>query len=348
MRLNKVIERLKIREPWALLFPVISVLVGLIGGALIIWIMGFNPIAAYKELLFGSFGTKFGFFGALLRFIPLAFGGLAVTIAFKGGVFNIGVEGQLYMGALLATWVAVSFPTMPAIILIPFALLAGMGAGGVWAYIPAYLKAVHGFNEILVTIFMNYIAIFVLGASVSTFLRAPNQSIVWTSRIPDPSKLPRIPGTNIHIGIILIFIIAVLLWYILNHRTLGYEIRAVGLNKEASMYGGVNTKKVIIITMIISGCIASFAGSVEILGVQHRLREGFLVGYGYNAIPVALLGGLTPYGTLVAAFVYGVLLNGASSMQVSMGVPVPVVHIIVALSILSAIGVNGLRKVWKK
>jgi simple sugar transport system permease protein len=348
MTTQKVRELFKVKDVSAVLFPVISILVGLIGGAIIIWVMGFNPLTAYKEILFGSFGTKYGFFGAVLRFIPLAFGGLAVTVAFKGGVFNIGAEGQLYMGALLSTWVAVSFPNLPAFVLIPFALAAGAVGGGVWAFIPAFLKATRGFNEILVTIFMNYIGIFVLGACVSTFLRAPNQSIIWTSRIPDPSKLPRIPGSNIHVGVILIFVFAILLWYVLHHRTLGYQIRAVGLNTEASKYGGMNTNRMIIITMVISGCIASFAGSVEILGVQHRLREGFLVGYGYTAIPIALLGGLHPYGTLAAAFIYGVLLNGASSMQVSMGVPVPVVHIIVALSILSVIGVNGLRKVWKK
>lgn len=348
MKLQKSVNNLKTKDILSFLFPIISLVFGLFGGGIIILIMGFNPLIAYREMFLGSFGTKYGFYSAVLRFIPLAFTGLAVTFSFRGGVFNVGAEGQLYMGALFATWAATSFSGLPAIIHIPLALLAGSAAGGLWAFIPGYLKAARGFNEILVTIFMNYIAIYILGASVSTFLRAPNQLIPWTLRLPETCILQKIPGTNVHIGVLFVFLFAALMWYILHHRTLGYEIRAVGLNKEASLYGGIDAKKVIILTMAISGIIASFAGSVEILGVQHRLREGFLVGYGYSGIPVAILGSLDPFGTLFAAFIYGILLNGASSMQVSMGIPVPVVHIIVGLAILSAIGLNGLKQVITK
>ncbi|ATW25848.1 ABC transporter permease [Candidatus Formimonas warabiya] len=332
----------------ALLFPLLSLLLGLAGAGVIIALFGVNPVTAYKEMFLGSFGSKYGFSATLLRFMPLAFAGLAVALSFKGGIFNIGVEGQLYMGALFSTWVGVSLDGIPAMIHILLALGAGGGAGALWAFIPGYLKVKKGFNEILVSIFMNFIAIYILGACVSTFLRAPGQGIPWSPKILPSARLPQLPGTDLHGGLVLVLACAFLIYYIFQHRTLGYEIRAVGSNPDASVYGGIQTSKVIMITMALSGFIGSLAGSVEILGVQHRLTEGFLVDYGYHAIPVALLGGLHPVGTLIAAFFYGALLNGASSMQIALGIPVSIVKVMMALAILSSIGMVGLRKIFEK
>lgn len=345
----KFLRYFKTGNSLSMLFSVLSIVLGLLGAALVIRLLGIqNPLLVYREMFLGSFGTEYGFLAAVTRFMPLAFGGLAVTLAFRGGVFNVGVEGQLYMGALFATIVGVSFQGLPRVIHLPMALLAGAVAGAVWGFIPGYLKATRGFNEILITIFMNYIGIYLVGASLSTFLKEPGQGIAWSAKIPKSAMIPRIPGLNISAGILLIIIIAILLWYILSKRTLGYEIKAVGCSKEAAEYGGVNSSRVMMITMVISGAIASFAGSVEILGIQYRLQSAFLVGFGYNAIPVALLGGLNPIGTLIAAFFYGVLLNGASAMQISLGVPVSLVNVIMALAILSSIGMNGIRNLLKK
>lgn len=344
----KYLEFFQTKGISAVLFPILSILLGLLGAGMIIAMIGVNPIMAYKEMFLGSFGSKYGFSATLLRFMPLAFAGLAVTLSFKGGIFNIGVEGQLYMGALFATWVGISFAGIPALVHIPLALCAGGAAGALWAFIPGYLKAKKGFNEILVSIFMNFIAVYILGACVSTFLRSPGQGIPWSSKVLPSAQLPKLPGTDLHWGLILVFACAILIHYIFHYRTLGYEIKAVGSNPDASVYGGINTTKVIIITMAMSGFIGSLAGSVEILGVQHRLTEGFLVDYGYNAIPVALLGGLHPLGTLIAAFFYGVLINGASSMQIALGIPVSIVKVMMALAILGSIGMVALRKMWEK
>ncbi|MEI7884408.1 MAG: ABC transporter permease [Clostridia bacterium] len=326
------------------IYPILSILLGMLGAGIIIAFFGVNPFTAYKELVKGSFGSIYGLSATLQRFMPLAFAGLAATLAFRGGIFNIGIEGQLYMGALFSTWVGISFEKLPAIIHIPLALLAGGIAGGIWAFIPGYLKAKKGFNEILVSIFMNFIGVYTLGAALNTFLRAPGQGIPWSSEIVESARLPQLPGSDLSIGIFMIFIFAFTIQYIFKHRTFGYEIKAVGYNKDASIYGGINTTKVIIVTMVLSGFIGSFAGSVEILGMQHRLTENFLVDYGYNAIPVALLGGLNPFGTLVAAFFFAALINGASSMQIALGVPVAIVKVIMALAILGSLGMHGLQK----
>jgi simple sugar transport system permease protein len=345
MKQMKILEKFKLSGLASLLFPILSILLGLFGAGIVIAFMGVNPILAYKEMISGSLGSFYGISTTLLRFTPLAFAGLAVTLAFRAGVFNIGVEGQLYMGALFATWVGTSFSFLPAIIHIPLALVVGGLAGGFWGFIPGYCKAKYNLNVILVSIFLNFVAINLLGAAVSSVLKAPGQGISWSAKILDSAELPYFPGTVLHIGILLIFVLALLLHYILKNTTIGYQIDAVGLNQEASQYGGINSKKVIILAMFFSGFIASFAGSVEILGIQHRLTESFLVDYGYNAIPVALLGGLHPIGTLIAAFLYGAIIAGSSSMQITMGVPVSIVKIIMALAILGSIGMNGVRKI---
>lgn len=332
---------------YAVLFPLLSILLGMLGAAVIIWLIGVNPLLAYKEMILGSFGSKYGFSATLLRFMPLAFAGLAVTLAFKSGIFNIGVEGQLYLGALFATWVGISFANMPAVLHIPLALLAGGVAGGIWAFIPGYLKATRGFNEILVSIFLNFIGVYLLGAAVGTFLKAPGQGIPWSPKIVESARLPHIFGTNIHLGFLLVILCALFIYYLFEHSTFGYEIKAVGFNPDASIYGGIDSVKVMVLTMVMSGFIGSLAGSVEILGVQYRLTEGFLVDYGYNAIPIALLGGLNSFGTLLAAFFYGALINGASSMQISLGVPVSIVKVIMALAIICSIGMNGLRVIFE-
>ncbi|QGP92278.1 Branched-chain amino acid transport system / permease component [Neomoorella glycerini] len=336
------------REGWgAILTPILGIIFGFAVAALVIFQQGKDPLAAYKELFLGSFGDLDSFTFTLLRFIPLAFTGLAVTLAYRGGVFNIGAEGQLYVAALASTWVGVSMPGLPVFIHLPLALFAGMVAGALFAFIPGYLKATRNFNEILITILMNYIGINLVGLAVNNFLMEPNQTAPQSSLIARSAWLPFIlPGTFLHAGLILVFIFALLIYYILWHTTWGYEIRSVGTNREAARYGGVEVKQVIILVMTASGALASFAGSSEILGVQHRLLENFMVGYGYDAIAVALLGGLHPFGTLLAALFFGALRNGANSMQISAGVPVAIVYIIQALAVLSIIGATAARKVY--
>jgi simple sugar transport system permease protein len=176
---------------------------------------------------------------------------------------------------------------------------------------------------------------------------APNQSIPWSAQIAESSIIPKIlPHSPLHAGIIFVFIAAAVVYYVLWHTTWGYELRSVGINTEASEYGGIKVKRVRILTIVFSGVLASLAGSMEILGAQFRLQSGFLVNYGYYGIPVALLGGLHPLGTLLAAFFFGALFNGATTMQATTGIPVSIVGMVQALAIFGVIGISGIQKVF--
>ena len=282
-----------------------------------------------------------------MRFIPLAFSGLAVTLAYRGGIFNIGGEGQLYMGALASTWVAITFTGLPQILLVPLGLLAGMAAGGIFAFIPGYLKAKRNFNEILITILLNYIGIYLVGMSVSTFLKQPNQTIPQSALLTENARIPTILGSNyLHIGILLVFVAAAVVYILLFKTQWGYEIRSVGMSEQGAKYAGVNVPRVMIVTMTFSGMLAALAGSMEILGVQHRLMENFMVGYGYDAIPVALLGGLHPVGTLIAALFFGALRNGANAMQIAVNIPVPIIYMVQGLAIIGILAVSSIRTIF--
>jgi len=331
----------------SILTPVFGIIFGLTVAAVVIIQQGVSPLEAYRELFLGAFGDLGSFTFTLLRFIPLAFTGLAVTLAYRGGVFNIGAEGQLYVAALASTWVGIYPLQGPAFIHVFLALLVGMIAGAFWAFIPGYLKATRGINEILTTILMNYVAINLVGLAVNTFLMEPGQSAPQSPTILESARLPIIlPGTFLHAGFLLVFVLAWLVYWVLWHTTWGYEIRSVGANREAACYGGINVKRVMILTMTASGALASLAGSSEILGVQYRLLENFMVGYGYDAIAIALLGGLHPLGTLVAALFFGALRNGANSMQIAVGVPVSIVYVIQALAVLSIIATVAIRNIY--
>ncbi|WP_227765319.1 ABC transporter permease [Zhaonella formicivorans] len=345
MQKNKITMQTFVKEGVNAIFaPVIGLLFGFIVSALVIMTQDVNPLAAYKELFLGALGDRYSLSFTIIKFIPLAFAGLAVTFAYRGGMFNIGAEGQLYMGALVCTWFAVTFSGMPGFILMPLCIILGMAAGALWAAIPGYLKATRKFNEIINTILMNYIATIFVGLAVHNFLKEPGQTFPRSAKIVESAQLPFIiPGTRIHAGFILVFFAAVFVYFVLWRTTWGYEIRAVGANPDGARNGGVNVEKTMVLTMIVSGALASLAGTTEILGVQHRLLENFMVGYGFDAIAIALLGGLHPVGTLLAAFFFGALRNGANSMQIALGVPVSIVYMIQALAVLGVAGTAAIK-----
>ena len=328
------------------LIPLLGASVGLAAGALIFLAFGFDPLTAYQKLFQGAFGSWSGFSFTLLRFIPLSFTGLAVTVAYRAGVFNIGAEGQLNVGALAATAVGVNLAGMPGPLHLTLAVLAGMAAGAVFAWIPGYLKARFQYNEILITILLNYIGLNLVGLAVNSFLKEPGQTAPQSARILDSAKLPMLGSSKfLHVGLVVVLIAAVLLYLLLWRTTLGYEIRCTGVNPRAAMYGGINVGRVQVGAMVLSGVLASMAGVCEILGVQYRLFENFMVGYGYNAIPVALLGGLHPIGTLISALFFGALTSGANAMQIATGAPVAVIDVILGVIILGTVGVTALWEI---
>jgi len=300
-------------------------------------------------LLEGAFGSLDNFAASIVRSIPLGLAGLAVALSYKAGIFNIGCEGQLYLAAVGATLVGTSFAGLPPLIHVPFAILAGAAIGGLYAVIPGILKAYKGFNEIVITMLMNYVAIYFVSYLVQGPIKMPNQFYPQSAPILESARLPFIvPGTRLHAGFLILLALAVLLWWVFEKTTFGFQIRGVGLNQRAMEYGGVNSKLLLVKVMFLSGAIAGVAGSCEILGVHMRLLENFSVNVGYDAIAVALLADLNPLGVLLSALFFGSLRNGANSMQISTGVPTAFVTIVQALAVLFVVISAGLPRMLRK
>lgn len=339
-----VLKYFSLENGLSLIMPIIGIGFGLLIAAIFIVMKGVNPLSAYAEMFLGAFGSVASFSFTLLKFVPLALAGLAVMFAFRGGSFNIGCEGQLFVGGLATTCAAMMFSNLPAVLLLPLSLLAGALGGGFFAFIAGYLKAKRSMNETLITMLLNYIGIYLVGFAVSTFLKEPNQHAPRSAILPEASWLPTLPGTFLHAGIFLVFIFAMILYYVLWKTTWGYAIRSVGANPIAARYSGINTEKVIMLNMLFSGALAGLAGSCVILGEQHRLLENFIINYGFEAIPVAVLGGLHPGGVLVMALLFAALKNGAQSMQIASNVPVAIVHMVQAIAIISIIALTSVKE----
>lgn len=271
----------------------------------------------------------------LVQSVPYIFAGLAVAIGFRAGLFNIGAEGQIGIGWIAAVVVGFSLKSLPAYILLPLAILAGMFAAGVWAGIAGWLRAKTGAHEVITTIMLNYISY----RLSEWLLCGPLENVQGTCRTPDIAEaafLPRFLGhpVTVHWGFVLA-IVAVLAsaWYLFK-TTWGVELRTVGANPHAAKYGGMNVSKTIILTMFLSGCLAGLAGVSQGLGITHNVALGFQAGYGFDSIALALLGKSNPIGVLGASLLFGVLRAGASRMQSIAGVPTEIVQIVQSMVII--------------
>ena len=314
-----------------ILLPFLATLAALGVGAVMLMIFDANPIVAYGAMLDGAFGSTNALADTLVKATPLLLVALGICIAFRGGVINIGGEGQLILGALASTVVGLLNPDMPGWQLIPLALLAGFIAGGFWGAIPGLLKAYFNVSEILSTIMMNAIAV----QGMNYLLREPLIDPVQleaASRIPQTARLsaafdlPRLVPTRLHLGTGLAIIAAILVFIFLWRTVVGYRIRAVGLSPDASRYAGVSVPKHIVLSMLLSGALCGLAGAIQIYGLHHRMftdgsATGFTGSAGFNGIVVALFGQLHPLGAIPASFLFGALLAGANKLQRVMQVP---------------------------
>jgi general nucleoside transport system permease protein len=322
--------------------PLLAVLTAVILGGIIIALVGGDPFLAYYGLVQGSLGSANALSETTVWATPYIFAGLAVALAFKGGMFNIGAEGQLAFGAVMAAWVGYALPgllglNLPAIIHIPLTILLGMLAGGVWAAIPGWLKAKTGGHEVINTIMMNYIALNITSFLLNGPMKDPNPLNV-SARTPEIAASARIPviveGFRMHWGFPLALLVAFLVWWLLWKTTLGFEIRTTGTNPDAARYAGINVSKIIIITMAFSGILAGLAGAIEVTGLNYRHELGFSIGYGYDAIAIALLGKTHPLGIVLAALLFAAMRNGATQMQFLAQIPVDLISVIQALILL--------------
>ena len=289
---------------------------------------------AYAALFSGALGDAGAISESLVASTPYILTGLAVAVGFRGGLFNIGAEGQLLVAAGVAVVIGYSFD-LPAFIHLPFAVLGGVLAGALYGSIPGYLKAKTGAHEVINTIMMNYIAILFFSWAFTGPLRRPGGDAPVTAEILPSAYLPRIFADHrLHWGFILALIVDFLVWWLLFKTTLGFEIRTAGANPNAARYGGIKITRVLVITMAISGGLAGLAGVGEVLGLNHFLADGFSAGYGFDAIALALLGKSHPLGVVLAALLFGTLRNGATRMQSIASIPIDIISVVQALVIV--------------
>ena len=324
------------------LVPFLAILTAVVVGGVIIAFVGGNPILAYRGLLEGSFGSTKALSETAVWATPYIFAGLAVALAFKGGLFNIGAEGQLAVGAVASSLVGYALPEwlgydLPAIIHLPLAIVFGVLMGGLWAAIVGWLKAYTGGHEVINTIMMNYIALNTTSYLLNGVMkdRSPTNVIARTPLIADSARIsPIFDGLRVHWGFILALLVAFGIWWLLNKTTLGFQIRTVGLNPDAAKYAGINVKRIVILTMALSGMLAGLAGTIEVTGLNYRHELGFSQGYGYDAIAIALLGKSHPLGVVLAAFLFAAMRNGATRMQFLTQMPVDLISMIQAFILL--------------
>lgn len=311
--------------------PIFAVILAVLIGAIILFISGASPIEAYSALIKGSFGDVDAFTRTLEKATPLVFSGLAVAFAFKAGLFNIGAQGQLLFGAIVSAFLGFSIEGLPAYIHAPLALLGGAIAGALFGAIPGALKSYTGAHEVITTIMLNYIAI-----NITDYLAdgpwkdaSPSNIVARTPKIFDTAVIPEVGGFPV--GFLIALLFAVLIWWLLDHTTLGFEIRTVGQNPDAAEYSGVKVARTIILAMVISGFIAGLGGAIETQGVVGRYQPGFNVGLGFDGITIALLAKTNPFGVIPAAILVGAMEAGASQMQFSADVAKEIVDVIQAL-----------------
>jgi len=336
------------------LLPVFATLAALAVGAVMLLFLKVNPIEAYAALWDGAFGSTNALAETLVKATPLLLVALGICISFRGDVINIGGEGQMIIGAIAATWVGLIFTDWPGWVIIPLAMLVGFLGGAVWGGIPGFLKAYFNVNEILSTVMMNAIAVQLMNFMLRGPMIDPSQAelaskIPQTARLVEAFRLARWVPTRLHLGALIAVILAILIYILLWRTTLGYRIRAVGQNPHASRYAGINVKRYIVISLLLSGAFAGLAGAIQVYGVNYRMitdgsSSGFTGSAGFNGIVAALFGQLHPIWSIPASILFGALLVGANSMQRVVQVPSALVTALNGLVVVFVVSSEVLRR----
>jgi len=316
--------------------PVLAIAAALAVSAVFLALLGADPGDALLALVDGAFGDRLAWENTLVRACPLILVGLAVAVAFRCGIWNIGGEGQLYVGALAATALATRLSTPAPLV---FALAAGVSAGAVWAGLAALLRVSRGVSEVLSTLLLNFIAILAVAWAVQGPLQEVSGAYPQSDALGDAARFSILPGmVRVHAGLGLALCLPFALWALLFRTAAGLRLRAVGLSPEAARYAGIRPNRETVRVLLLSGALAGLAGAVEVTAVTGRLYQNLSPGYGFTAIAVALLARLNPVGVLPAALFFAALASGSGAMQRSAGVPSVSVQVIEALAILFSVG----------
>lgn len=346
---NSNVRRL-VRPLIGLVVPLVAVVSALAVGAIMLLALGANPITGYSAMLSGAFGGWDNLADTAIKAIPLMLVGVGISIAFRAGVINIGGEGQIIMGAIFSTVVALAVPGLPRLLLVPLVLVAGAIGGGFWGAIPGALKAYANVNEILSTIMMNIVAAQFLSFLLQDLLIEEGAiKIQQTERLSENADLPLLGTTRLHLGFVVALVVAVLGYYLLFRSALGVRLRAVGHNPHASRYAGMPVKRSVVQALAISGACAGIAGAILVFGSEsHRLigeggAAGFTGNAGFNGIVTALFGGLHPLYVVPASFLFGGMLTGGIELQRELQVPAALIVALNGLVVVFVVGSLKLR-----
>jgi simple sugar transport system permease protein len=327
------------REPlpgWArIVIPIAAVVATLILSAIPILIAGGELWKSYFYLFYGALGTRFNLLETFVKASPLLLTGLAVAFAFRAKFWNIGAEGQLLAGALAATVLGISLKSVPSFLVLPMVIAAGFLAGGLWAFIPAILKTKLKVDDVVSSLLLNYVMIHIMGALLFGPLQQPGSSWPRSSEIIAAAKYPILmPRSRFHIGVLIALLAVLVIWFINNKTTFGYQNKAVGMNLRAARFGGIRTNAVILWTALISGGLAGLAGVGELCALQYRLIMDLSPGYGYSGIVIAMLGNLHPVGVLFSSLFFSIIIVGAQTMSRMTGVPVYIAEVIQGMALM--------------
>ena len=328
-----------------IVISLLAVVVALIISMLVIAAMGVSPTKALGKMISGALGSKSAIAETLVKMTPLLFTGMSYALANRCGLTNIGMEGQLFIGALTATIAGVYIQGLPMVIHLPLTMIAGFLGGAIWGGIVGVLKVRFGANEIITTVMHNTVATNLVQYMVNGPITEPPGDDAQSSPLLDSATLPVIiKGTRAHLGIIIAIVFVIAFYFFLWKSKKGYEIRVSGQNPDAALYSGINTRRNIVMVMLIAGGLAGLAGATEVMGVQGRLFPSVSPGYGFDGIAVSLIGANTAPGIVAGAFVFGILRAGGNSMQRATGVPVAIISVIQAVVILMVVATGFLRE----
>ena len=338
------------------LVPIAAVVTALIIGAIMLILLDASPVEGFKAMFKGAFGSTDALTSTALKATPLLFVGVGITIAFRANVINIGGEGQMVAGGLLATAVALVLPEWPAVVMLPAVLIAGMVGGAIWGAVPGALKAYYGVNEILSTIMLNVVAVQLMNYLLRGPMIDPGEiergtRIPQTERLQEGADLPLLFGSGrLHIGPVIAVLVAVAAYILLWRTPVGYRVRAVGQSTDAAQYAGIPVKRTIVLAMTLAGAMGGLAGAVLVFGSEsHRMvtdgsTAGFTGSAGFNGIVAALFGGLHPLWTIPASFLFGGLLVGGNALQRAVQVPTALILALNGLVVVFVIASDRYRK----
>jgi len=313
----------------SLFFPAMSVFLGLASAGVLMLFLGHNPAAVYGDLFSFAFRDIYNIADIFAKAAPLILTGLAFAFAFRAGLFNIGAQGQFYLGAVASAACALSFPSLPSWLLLPLCAAASMAAGGLWAGMTGYFKARFNANEFLVSMMSTYVAVAIMDFLVRSPLREAKGEYPQTDVLAEAAWIPSfLPGTRFHWGFFLALAAAGAAWVLLWKTTLGFRMRAVGKNRSAARFAGISEKSVFVSVFLVSGAFAGLAGFLEVNGVQHMVVQGFNPLLGAEGIGIAVLGSTHPLGVVLSALLFGALKVGGLLVTQTSSVPSSIIAIL--------------------